>query len=53
MRVRVTIEYDYEDPDAFTPEEEAKHWLEGGVDCPVIMDDGNACNLTVKAEKIS
>lgn len=53
MRVRVTIEYDYEDPDAFTPEEEAKHWKEDGISCTILADDGNDCNLTVKAEQIS
>lgn len=49
MRVRVTIEYDYEDPDEFTPEGEVDHWKNGRVDCR----DGSELNMTVKAEKIS
>lgn len=52
MRVRITIEYDYEDPDAFTPEDEANHWKTGGIDMPA-LEDGNGCNATVKAEVIS
>lgn len=52
MRVRVTIEYDYEDPDAFSPEEEAAHWKDGGIDCET-LNDGEGANLTVKAEQIS
>jgi hypothetical protein len=51
MCVRVTIEYDYEDPDAFDPEEEARHWKEGGIDVAT-LNDGDGVNLTVKAEKI-
>lgn len=51
MRVRVILEYDYEDPDAWDPVEEAKHWTEGGIDCPT-LNDGTGCNLTVKAEEL-
>lgn len=52
MRIRVTIEYDYEDPDAFTPENEAKYWETGGIDC-LTINNSNGVNLTVKAEQIS
>lgn len=52
MRVRVTIEYDYEDPSAFDPILEGKHWMEGGIDCPT-LNDGDGCDVSVKAEQIS
>lgn len=58
MRVRVTIEYDYEDPEAFTPEDEAKLWESGSIDYLWLQrkrmkrsDEGS--NLSVKAEKIA
>lgn len=46
MRVRVTIEYDYEDPDAFAVEDEISHWRTGSIDVPT-LDDGTGSNCTV------
>lgn len=52
MRVRVTIEYDYEDPEAYDEVTEVAFWRKAEIDCPT-LDDGDGCNLTVKAEQIS
>lgn len=52
MRVRVTMEYDYEDPEAWGEDTEADFWRKGEIDCPT-LEDGEGVNLTVKAEKIS
>lgn len=50
MRIRVTIEYDYEDPDAFSPEEEADYWRRGGISCPELEEMEDEINLSVRAE---
>jgi len=52
MRVRVTIEYDYEDPDAYQEQDEINFWATGDIDVPT-LNDGAGCKCIVKCEVVA